>query len=247
MKKENAFSAAWETYRKSIAGLKDYGNTSLIMLFDALFYPLLLVISLVFTALISATKFFIYTSLGSLILFTTMLFFLLSVIAAWSFSRALIWSRIAKKKFTAAYFWKLLTLNILWVLVSAVPVLVPAYFYSKSIRSESYTLLVEVFFLLAWFFILACLHFIVISCCLLSSKNNVWQSFISSIKLGTVRIRQFLAAYLFVALTLAAVSLVSLLLHFVSIPVQRIALFLMLFLYLAWARIYVNSVIKNNL
>ena len=174
------------------------------------------------------TKFIVLTIL--LILF---------VLGVYALFKGLIWTKILKKKFTWKYFRKFIALNLLYVLFAVVVFILPVLLVLLGIKAGFWLLFLQILFVIVTIFYF---YFRTISTVLFTKTKRI-SSFFRAFEKGANKFKKLILPMLLIGVTFVVISLLSVLLNFVSETISLIIAGLLLITFIAWARIYFSKLI----
>ena len=260
--KKGYFKDQWNLFIGSFRNIKL--SSVFIMLYDALFYVLLLSLFWIwnsFVGLISPKNLQNIQSISQqqlqalastnaelqtfTVIFTIsmVLLFLLSILA-WVFSRALIWNRIMDKKLSLRYIWKYSILNVLWWIILAIVfgALLMAFMSVKTAVVIIIALTVLAYLLAILFFFAT--QFISIKFTV-DSKLRVFSSIKAAFAFTFGKLGKIAVPALFLLLVFAVFNLLVFLAALLPESVSLSLSMIMLLVFMMWARYYSVSLLKD--
>lgn len=149
-------------------------------------------------------------------------------LAAWSLSRALIYTTILKKRLTLKYFFKFAALNLIFAIVALI---ILVFFGTLVAAAPKIIYLFYAVVLIAAYFILLAYYFF-------TKKNEIFNAIGTALTIGATKLSQLFLPCLLILAVLAILSLLTLLLSILGIIMPPFISLLIFTVFLAWARLY---------
>jgi hypothetical protein len=165
--------------------------------------------------------------------------YLIIIIFAWSFSRGLIYSKLLNKKFNNRFYWKFLSLN----LVFYIPLLIISIAFVYVIKEIPQAIYILILVLLAIFYFLALSYISFVK------NNKIFKAIGNALEFGFTKIHKMLIPLIFILIMFVIMSLLTaLIIMNLSFSIKPYVSLFIFLIYLAWLRIYfVNSALKANI
>ena len=161
--------------------------------------------------------------------------FYTAAIAVLSLFKGLLWSEALEIKFSRLFFKRFLFLNLIWFSIWLLAFIFIFKFINLFIAAK---IIIIGLFLMAYFTVLLCSLF--------DAKKALLKIIKEAFTVGIKKVHLFIFHYIIAAVVLLAVFYAVRLIDFIAPSAFILALFwILLFVYLAWIRIYISSVAKS--